>query len=204
LITTEPYSFRINEAHSGVSDYMVKLDVERFGQAQPYQCVPACIKMVLEFLGKNYGDNIPRLSVSKISRIVKTMKEGTIPKDVERINEILCKGNPVVEFKAKLLGRFPEISQELEDNKNPVIVWINTVEPPDVVWHAVAVIGFDPETNKVVYNDPWDNKEKTEDVGTFSKKWGVEGRMVKVKIRKTHQRHVDEWAPQNVEGETDK
>lgn len=66
---------------------------------------------------------------------------------------------------------------------------INTVEPPDVVWHAVVVIGFDPETNKVFYNDPWDNSEKNEDVGLFITKWGVETRMVKVKIRKTQQRH---------------
>lgn len=101
---------------------MVKLDVERFGQAQPYQCVPVCIKMILEYLRKNHGDGIPRVSISKISRIVKTMKEGTIPKDVEKMNDVLCKGNPVVEFKAMLLGRFSVISQELADNKNPVSV----------------------------------------------------------------------------------
>ena len=96
---------------------MVKLDVERFGQAQPFQCVPVCVKMVLEYLRNNHGEKIPRLSVSKISRIVRTMREGTIPKDVERINGYLSKGNPVVEFKSGLLARFPEIRRELEQNE---------------------------------------------------------------------------------------
>jgi len=180
---------------------MVKLNVERFGQPQPYQCVPTCLKMVLEYIRANHGNKIPRLSIKTISRIVKTTKDGTIPKDVERMNEALRKANPSIEFEVKLLSRFPEILQELNENNNPVMVWINNVEPPDIVWHAVVVIGFNPETNEVYYNDPWDNSEKSEDAGIFSKKWGVQSRMVKVLIGKKKQRHVDEWALKNVDGE---
>ena len=117
------------------------------------------------------------------------------------MNEALRKANPSIEFEVKLLSRFPEILQELNENNNPVMVWINNVEPPDIVWHAVVVIGFNPGTNEVYYNDPWDNSEKSEDAGIFSKKWGVQSRMVKVLIGKKKQRHVDEWTLKNVDGE---
>jgi len=181
---------------------MVKLNVSLWGQPQRNQCVPTCVKMVLEYLRTKHGDSIPRLPIKRISKIVNLQIDGTIPKDVEKINAFLCRGNPVVEFKASFLARFPKVKKELIENENPVIVWINAVEPPDEVWHAVVVTGFDPDTNMVTYNDPYDKRERDEEVGKFSSRWGVEGRMVKVNVFKTQQRQMPEWASDNVEGET--
>ncbi len=181
---------------------MVKLNVPLWGQPQRRnQCVPTCIKMILEYLRTKHGDSIPRLSIKKISKIVNMQIDGTIPKDVENINNFLCKGNPVVEFKASILARFPQIKKEILEKENPVIAWLNTANPPDEVWHSVVVIGFDPETHMVTYNDPLDKSEKDEEVGKFTSKWGLESRMARVNVFKTQQRQIPEWAS-NVEGET--
>lgn len=171
---------------------MVKLDVPIFRQPIVYYCVPACIKMVLEYARREHGTKIPRLKISTIARIVKTTLDGTAPKDVENMNEHLARSVPSVEFKTEFLCRFPELRAEL-DAERPVIVWINCVDPPDTVWHAVVVTGFDPETNKVFYNDPDSTTQKEEDVGVFNRKWGVQGRLVKVLIGRKQQRHINEW-----------
>lgn len=179
---------------------MVKLNVPMFGQPIFYYCVPACIKMVLEYIREKHGEKIPRLSIKTIARVVRTTIDGTTPKDVENMNEALRRAEPSVEFKAKFLSRFPEITKELNEER-PVIVWINVVEPPDTVLHAVVITGFDPETNTVFFNDPDGGVEKTEEVGVFIKKWGVHARLVKVLIGRKQQRHIDEWATKTDSGE---
>ena len=179
---------------------MVKLDVPMFGQPIFYYCVPACIKMVVEYVRREHGTKIPRLKISTIARIVKTTIDGTAPKDVENMNEALARSVPSVEFKTQFLGRFPEIVRELNE-KRPVIVWINCVDPPDTVWHAIVVTGFDPEHNKIFYNEPDGAIENEEEVGIFINKMGVQGKMVKVLIGKIIDRHIDEWHPRNEERE---
>jgi len=180
---------------------MVELDVPLFGQPMFYYCVPTCIKMVLEYVRKKHGKKIPRLSIKTIARVVKTTIDGTAPKDVENMNDYLSKVVPSVEFKTEFLSRFPEVRKELEDKENPVIAWINCVEPPDMVWHAVVVTGFDPRTNTVFFNDPDGSIEKKEDVGKFIKKWGVQARLVKVLIGRKQQRHINEWTARAKKGE---
>jgi len=184
---------------------MVKLNVPLWGQPQRHnQCVPTCIKMALEHLRTKHGESIPRLSIKRISKIVNMKIDGTIPKDVENINTFLCNGNPVVVFKTDILGNFRQIKKEIIEKETPVIVWINNADPPDEVWHAVVVIGFDPETNTVTYNEPLDRSEKDEEVGIFTSKWGFESRMARVNVIKTQQRQIREWASNIVEGETNK
>jgi len=184
---------------------MVKLDVPLWGQPEKNnQCVPTCIKMVLEYLRAIYGDSIPRLSIKKISRIIDKKIDGTIPKNVENMNDYLCKGNPIVEFKTSMLEGFPLIKKQIFEKKNPVIAWINSAEPPDTVWHAVVVTGFDPETNMVTYNDSLDNtSEKSVEVGIFTSKLGLERIIARINVFKTQQRHIGEWSPDKFEGEVD-
>jgi hypothetical protein len=172
---------------------MVKLNVPLFGQPMFYQCVPTCVKMVLEYARQQHGSKIPRLSIKTIARVIGTTIDGTAPKSVEKINERIREAQPSVEFETKFLGSFPEIVEELEERKLPVIVWINCVEPPAVVWHAVVVTGFDPETNTVFLNDPDGNVEKTMEVGVFNQRWGVIKRLVKVLIGRIQQRYINEW-----------
>jgi uncharacterized protein YvpB len=91
------------------------------------------------------------------------------------------------------MGTFPEILEEL-NNKRPVIVWINAREPPEKLWHAIVLTGFEPSTNTLYYNDPWDKSEKSCEAGLFVHMWGIEARLVKVLIGKAHQTHIQEWA----------
>lgn len=182
---------------------MVELNVPMFGQPIFYYCVPTCVKMVLEYVREKHGKTrIPRLSIKRIANVVKTTVDGTAPRDVENMNEALSGAVPSVEFEAKFLSRFPEVIEEL-NGERPVIVWINVVEPPDIVLHAVVITGFDPETNKVFFNDPDGAVEKTEEVGIFVRKWGDYARLVKVLIGRKQQRHINEWttrAQQIMEG----
>ena len=73
-----------------------------------------------------------------------------------------------------------------------MIAWVNSQRPPDKLWHAVVVRGFD-ESNLVIFNDPWDCKRKTEEVGVFISKWGTEAKMVRLLISKEKQSSLIEY-----------
>jgi ABC-type bacteriocin/lantibiotic exporter with double-glycine peptidase domain len=177
---------------------MPKLNVPSWGQPSPNYCVPACIKMILEYLRQDYGDNIPRLSLSRIARIVETKWDGTSPKDVENINKYL-ETKVCIKFKAQFMGHFQDIEKELRE-KRPVIVWVNIAPAPNLLWHAVVVRGFDPDTNSVFFNDPWDNREKSEEVGVFIQKWSTEAKMVKLLISKAEQTSLEAYPKEQLEG----
>ena len=82
------------------------------------------------------------------------------------------------------------------------MAWINSQPPPDKLWHAVVIRGFD-ESNFVIFNDPWDGKRKTEDVGVFISKWGTEAKMVRLLISKEKQSSLYEYSGQHqIEGES--
>jgi NAD(P)H-dependent FMN reductase len=49
-----------------------KIDVEIFRQPHYQHCVPASVKMVLDYLRKKYGTRIPILSDKKIAEILET------------------------------------------------------------------------------------------------------------------------------------
>ena len=149
--------------------------------------------MLIEFLREKYGDAIPKLSIKQIARIVNTEWDGTAPKDIERLNPYF-EARLCIEFKAQYMQRFPEIQKELEEQR-PVITWINSQKHPDKLWHAVVVRGFEP--NHVVFNDPWDNKRKTEEVGSFISKWGTEAKMVKLYISKEKQSSLSEYSQEH-------
>ena len=183
-----------------IENSMPELNVPIWGQPSRNYCVPACIKMILEFLRERYGEDIPRLSLSRIARIIGTQWDGTAPKDVENINKYF-KAKLCIEFKAEFMRHFPEIRKELEEGK-PVIAWVNDQIPPDKLWHAVVVCGFNPDINAVIFNDPWDARKKSEEVGIFIKKWGVEAKMVKLLISKEKQSTLHEYSREQLtEGE---
>lgn len=173
--------------------HLVELDVHWFGQPRPNYCVPACLKMVLDYARERNGSGVPRLSIKTIARVVKTKFEGTAPKDVENLNRLLYRSRPSVKFKAEFMGRFPTVEKELIEYR-PVIVWINSVDPPDIVWHAVVVYGFQPETNHVLFRDPENKNPRDMEVGMFVDKWGIQARLIKVIIGEKEQTHIVDWA----------
>jgi hypothetical protein len=179
---------------------MPKLEVPLWNQPTDNYCVPTCIKMILEYLRQRYPNGIPQLSISRIAHIVNTQWDGVAPRDVENINEYFS-AKLCLQFKAQFMAHFPDIEKELREER-PVIVWLNILPPPDLLWHAVVVVGFDPEFNSVFYNDPWDNKEKREEVGVFIQKWRTEAKMVKLLISKGQQTYLETYSKENkIDGE---
>lgn len=169
------------------------MDIRWFGQPRQNYCVPACLKMVLEYARERNGPGIPLLSIKTIARAVKTEFEGTAPKDVENLNRLLYRSKPSVKFKAEFMSRFPTIERELREYR-PVIVWMNSVDPPDIVWHAVVVSGFLPENNRVLLRDPENKELKNLEAGVFVSKWGLQARLIKVIIGEKEQTHIVDWA----------
>lgn len=149
--------------------------------------------MVIEYQRSKYGDKVLRPSIKKIAKIIRTDLDGTLLRDIERMNEYLERASPQIKFKTESGSSFTEVIDQLKNNDpQPVIVWINSVEPPDTSWHGVVVTGFD-ESNHVYYNDPWDNSRKSEEVGVFIRKMGAQTRMAKVFISKKGQEYISKW-----------
>ena len=90
---------------------MTELNVPLFGQPARNYCVPACLKMEIEFLRQKYGDAIPRLSIGQIARIVNTQWDSTAPKDIENINKYF-EAKLFIEFEAEYMRHFPEIQKD--------------------------------------------------------------------------------------------
>jgi hypothetical protein len=159
--------------------------------------------MVLEFLQQNYGEDVPRVNISTIARVVKTRWDGTAPKDVELMNQYF-EAKLRVKFKAKAMMRFQDLIREIDENRLPVIIWLNEAkQPPDKLWHAVVLTGYDSATQHFTYNDPWNAREKQEEVGKFIQKWGVEAKMVKLLISTETQAYLGKWISKNLdEGES--
>lgn len=177
---------------------MVILDVPHMHQQTFYYCVPACQKMVLDYSVKHFNIKSSKvLSVKTIAKVTRTLKEGTAPEDCERVNELLRRARPPIKFETKYVQDFPDILAELKEEK-PVIAWINMKDPPDQLWHAVVVKGFEPSTHTVFYDNPAETEEnKTSSMTSskFMKKWGWQAQMVKVLISSKGQSLIDiEWS----------
>ncbi len=102
---------------------------------------------------------------------------------------------PSIEFSAVYGGSFANIKYELREGR-PVIALINIADPPDVIKHAVLVVGFDPETNKVIYNDPDGPARRVSEVGIFVDKMGAYPQYVKLLIGRRQRltsKRLAEW-----------
>lgn len=179
---------------------MEKLDVPRFGQASPGHCVPTCLKMVLEYVRLRNGPDVSSPSISRIAEAIRTEVDGTPPRQIENVNNLLQKSKPSVEFKTVFMGRFQYIRKELLERRFPVIVLINVADLPDIVKHAIVLTHFDEETNEIFYVDPEDhNTEKHMEAGVFNNKWGIQAIMVRVAVGEREQRHMPEyWVEERV------
>ena len=168
----------------------VNLDVELYRQPTNYYCVPACLKMVIEYAKRTLNVKIGRISLKRIAKAINANIDGTAFDDIENINELLENSNPLMEFKIKMPGNFTEIRNELDEGR-PVIAWINIAEPPDEVWHSVVIKGYDIQRNIIIYMDPQFG-EREEAIGTFLKKMEPYNLIVKLVIGSRVQRRLPE------------
>ncbi len=160
--------------------------------------------MLLEYARKEFGVDAPVLSIKKIARITKINRDGVIPEYTEKVNELLRRTKPPIKFKSEFGASFDDILNELNE-KRPVIVFINTRQPPDELIHAVIVVDFVP--NYVWYHDPEANEKnavQSLEVGVFMSMWGWKNRLVKLIISKQQQTCIVDYPDrQDVGGEED-
>ena len=177
-------------------------DFRHFRQTTDHHCVPACQKMVLDYVCKHFRIKCKPLSITKIAKATLTNKyDGTAPRAVENVNSLLHRAKPPLKFKLFETSKFPDITSEL-DAERPAIVFLNVAEPSATVtiWHAVVITEFNPETYMVTYVDPDENEPecmKSLEVGVFTKKWGFQARLIKVLIGTKGQTYIDgDWMPE--------
>jgi hypothetical protein len=153
-----------------------KINVPLFRQPHPDYCVPACIKMVIDYLRQVYGDEeIPNLPISKIAKQIKTdTKNGgqTTIDNVPLINNLLNTRNFHIRFSPKYPCDWKTVIQENENGK-PVIAWIwNSDKNNQAIGtgHSVVITDVDREKGMVAFNDPAIGLRKTDTI-TFISQW---------------------------------
>jgi hypothetical protein len=141
-------------------------------QIEHFYCVPACLKMVLEYLNNSgmLTTPAPNLSLYDIAGILKT-EDGTWAHNVPLINAELEVAIPSVEFEDEYKPHTPkEIEQELEGGR-PCVAIIDLTDGIHHVWHAVVVTHIDIDANQIVYNDPAIPVERIQPLSAFSALW---------------------------------
>lgn len=136
----------------------MKLEVPFYTQQQPYSCLPACIKVVLQF----HGIDVPE---ETIQQVCSTSRAGTLPH-----NALI--GLRHLGYKAILIEgeSLNSLFGHLEQNR-PLIVFLDAAELPyaRAGAHAVVVCGY--EQSGVIYMDPALGREIKLDFTTFLRAW---------------------------------
>lgn len=136
----------------------MKLNIPSYTQLEPYSCLPACIKVVLQF----YGTDIPEQA---IQRACSTTPGGTLPHQaLAGIQELGWEATLISAGSINFLFR-------CISHGHPVIVFLEVSDLPygETGAHAVVVCGF--ENGEIIYMDPSLGCEVTLDLGTFLHAW---------------------------------
>jgi len=177
---------------------LLKLPVPYISQGESGNlCVPACLKMVLDFLREVTGDpKIPSLSVKRIARIVHTGHDGTDFEDVQEINKNLEKTVPSLEFEVDPRSyQFREIEAELA-HQRPVIAWLYISDEKRACCHAAVVVGYDRVNQMIILNDPL-RGEVSIKVGDLMAEWQrTEQSLIRLRLGDRLQRRITEYIEQ--------
>jgi hypothetical protein len=134
--------------------------------------------------------------LSRIAEILRTHRYGgTVRENIELINLVLSDSVPRISFQSQISARFNDIKNELDECR-PVIAWINIApSDEDIIRHAVVIVGYDIQKNEIYYVDPEMSEEnhiKTVGMGIFlDEKLGVEARIIKLRVSKITQKHLN-------------
>lgn len=154
------------------------LNVPLIHQEYNYDYVPACVKMMIEYLNKEIlSIKIPDMTLKQIGKIIDTRSDGTYPHSIEKINKAILGAVPSVEFESKYAPHtFEKIVQEYA-KKRPVIAWIRISKSDGDFTHVVVVNGINKDEYLIQYQDPKFGT-KVESIGDFITKWSAENRVL--------------------------
>lgn len=152
---------------------VVRLNVPLIKQHEEFWCVPACIKMVLEYLNRSgmLTIPVPSFTLLEIGKIVQT-QDGTRAHNVPLINSHLEQAVPSVEFVDDYKVRSVDEIEEENTARRPCICWMTLTDghyhnPA----HAVVVIDIDQERNRITFNDPGPPRESPQPLSAFQAVW---------------------------------
>ncbi|MDG6925644.1 MAG: C39 family peptidase [Nitrososphaerota archaeon] len=152
---------------------VVKLAVPLIAQDEEFWCVPACIKMVIEYMngGGRMTVPIPSLTLREIARIVKT-EDGTRAHQVPLMNPRMEEAVPSVEFEDDYKVRMVDEIEDENKNLRPTIAWMTLTDGIHRNWgHAVVITDIDRAMNRITYNDPGPPRENTQPLSAFETVW---------------------------------
>ena len=134
------------------------LNVPHFKQEREYSCVPACVRMVLSFLGKSVPEQDLRI-------LLKTKISGTSPIHVNSLESL--------GFQAMFIYSSIDELREYVNGGTPCIVHLWTGHLSywsSEYMHAVVVVRIGEQT--VYINDPAsDDSPKQVSIDEFSRAW---------------------------------
>lgn len=173
------------------------LKVPFISQPSEYTCVPACLKMVLDYVRQVLLETAPEMpifEIGEIAKIVGTLHNGTTLPNVLKINRALRRAIPSVEFSVDFNPHdFTEIVEELRTWK-PVIPWLLRREGQRAYEHVVIVTGYDPVEQLIAVNDPQGSVPSEIEVAEFMNQWeGADRILIKLKVDQKIQRLITDW-----------
>jgi len=146
----------------------MKLNVPSYRQGESYTCLPACIKVVLEYFGTCLAEDT-------IACACRTTPAGTIA-------ELALDGIRTLGYDGALMERGTVgVLLSVLDAGNPVVAFVDGAELPYGTGgvHAVVVCGY--EAGDVACMDPALGQHVALDIITFLRAWsgmGYEGLLV--------------------------
>ncbi len=137
----------------------MRIPVPHFQQETPYTCLPACIRMVLAFLGDDQSEQ-------KLVLAFQTAPGwGTLPEHIE--TTLTTWGYGVRWFEGATLERL----EQLHANNFPVIAFLRAVDLPHGTGglHAVVIVDSDEQT--ITCLDPVLDHDLKLDLAEFLRIW---------------------------------
>ncbi|MFZ4660356.1 MAG: C39 family peptidase [Caldilineaceae bacterium] len=147
----------------------MRLNVPHFKQEASYTCLPACIRMVLAFLGKSYTEH-------ELAKAFQTIPwVGTLP---ENVTPVLEEWGYIVRWFEN--GTVDHITR-IVAQRLPVIAFVRAADLPHGVggFHAVVIVKID--SRSVILLDPTLDTEWRLSTKEFSRIWtkfGNEGMVI--------------------------
>lgn len=137
----------------------MRIPVPHFQQETPHTCLPACVRMVLSFLG---NDQTERQLVSAFQTVPGW---GTLPEHVEI--SLARLGYHVRWFENATLERL----EQLHANRFPVIVFLRAVDLPHGSGGLHALVLVDIDEHFVTCLDPTSDHDLKIDLSEFLEIW---------------------------------